>query len=129
MLRALGAGPDPEGWVVWGEEPGIRYTIFVPSPAGLIARLRPGQRPGRGSAGEREARPLEPLQLGELAIETQGGHRLLSFQVEGQILKGADAKADRVARFALELLAAIDGRELPPEPSAKGGAAGRRRHR
>ena len=40
------------------------------------------------------------VQLGELAIETQGGHRILSFQVEQQVLQGADDKADRIARFA-----------------------------
>jgi hypothetical protein len=64
------------------------------------------------------------VQLGELAVETQGGHRLLSFQVEQQILRGADEDADRVARFAIELFAAIDGRPAPE--AARGGASAAR---
>jgi hypothetical protein len=53
------------------------------------------------------------VQTGELAIEYFGGHRLLSFQVEGQILPGTDDEADAIAGFALELFAAMDGRPAP----------------
>ena len=51
------------------------------------------------------------VQVGELGVETQGGHRILSFSVEGVIfLQGVDAEADRIAAFALGLVSAIDGR-------------------
>jgi hypothetical protein len=65
--------------------------------------------------------------LGELAIETQGTHRLLSFQVEQLVLRGADAEADSVAAFALELFAAVDGRPAPERrkvaPARRGASA------
>jgi hypothetical protein len=123
VLAALGAGPDPEAFVVWGEEPGIRYSIFVPSPAGLIIAYVRVSVPGEGPRATAKLIRWSRVQLGELSLETQGEHRLVSFQVEGQVLNGADANADRIARFALELLAAVDGRVLPPEAVAKRGAA------
>jgi hypothetical protein len=115
VLRALGAEPDPECWVAWGDEPAVRYTIFVPTPAGLITAFVRVNVPGEGPRASAKLIRWSRVQLGELAIETQAEHRLLSFQVEQQVLKGADQKADRIARFALELLAAVDGRVLPPE--------------
>ena len=115
VLRALGAEPDPDCWVAWGDEPAVRYTVFVPTPAGLIASFVRVNMPGEGPRVSAKLIRWSRVQLGELAIETQAAHRLLSFQVEQQVLKGADEKADRIARFALELLAAVDGRVLPPE--------------
>ena len=50
------------------------------------------------------------MQTGELAIEVFAGHRLLTFQLEGQVLRGSDEDADAIASFALEIFAAIDGR-------------------
>ena len=49
-------------------------------------------------------------------METSGSHRLLSCQIEGHVLQAADEAADRVAAFALEIFAAIDGR---PDPSRR----------
>ncbi len=115
VLRALGAEPDPTCWVAWGEEPAVRYTIFVQTPAGLVVCYVRVSAPGEGPRASAKLIRWSRVQLGELAIETQADHRLLSFQVEQQVLSGADEKADRIARFALELLAAVDGRELPPE--------------
>jgi hypothetical protein len=37
----------------------------------------------------------------------------VSFQVETQVLRGADAVADRIAAFGLALFAAVDGRPMP----------------
>ncbi len=123
VLRSLGAEPDPQCWVAWGEEPGVRYTIFVPTAAGLVATYVRVNIPGEGPRATGKLIRWSRVQLGELSIETQANHRLLSFQVEQQVLHGSDEKADRIARFALELLAAVDGRVLPPEPSPKRGAA------
>jgi hypothetical protein len=113
ILLALGAEPDPHCWVAWGEEPGVRFTIFVPTPAGLITSFVRVNVPGEGPRASSKLIRWARVQLGELAIETQGGHRLLSFQVEQQVIHGADEIADRIARFAGELFAAIDGRTLP----------------
>jgi hypothetical protein len=66
------------------------------------------------------------VQPGELALEAQAGHRLLSFQLEQQVMKGIDDDADRVARLILVVLAAIDGRPWPSfDPPAAGSARGR----
>jgi hypothetical protein len=54
----------------------------------------------------------------------QGGHRLISFQVETQVLNGADAAADAIAGFAHVLFAAVDGRAAPAASSAPARRAG-----
>ena len=66
------------------------------------------------------------MQLGELGLEMQGGHRLISFQVETQVLNGADATADAIAGFAQVLFAAVDGR---PAPATSGTPPRRAAHR
>lgn len=119
ILLALGAESDPHCWVAWGEEPGVRYTIFVPTPAGLITSFVRVNVPGEGPRASSKLIRWARVQLGELAIETQGGHRLLSFQVEQQVIHGADGVADQIARFAGELFAAIDGRRLPETSATK----------
>lgn len=119
VLVSLGTEQDPECWVAWGEEPGVRYTIFVPTAAGLVTTYVRVNVPGEGPRATGKLIRWSRVQLGELSMETQGGHRLVSFQVEQQVLQGSDDKADRIARFGLELLAAVDGRILPPEPTSK----------
>jgi hypothetical protein len=117
ILLALGASPDPTAWVEWGEEPAIRYTVLAPAPAGLISCFVRVNVPGEGPRATAKLIRWSRVQLGELAIETQGGHRLLTFQIEQLVLRGADEAADRVGRFAAELFAAVDGRPVP-EPAA-----------
>jgi hypothetical protein len=117
ILVALGAPPDPVAWVLWGEEPTVRYTIFVPSPAGLISCYVRVNVVGEGPRAAAKLTRWSRVQIGELAIETQSGHRLLTFQVEQQVLRGADEEADRIGEFAVALFAAIDGRPTP-EPAA-----------
>jgi hypothetical protein len=113
VLASLGAGSDPHGWVAWGEEPANRYTILVPTEPGLIAMFVRPNVPGEGPRATTKLIRWNRVSIGELSLETQSGHRLLSFQVEQQVLRGVDEEADRVAAFALRLIAAIDGRPLP----------------
>jgi hypothetical protein len=112
-LTGLGADPDPECWVVWGDDPSSRYTLLVPTPSGLVVvNVRvsvPGEGPRAGGKVVRWPR----VQVGELAVEIQGGHRLVTFQVEAQVLNGADAAGDSIAVFAQTIFAAIDGRPAP----------------
>lgn len=115
ILAALGAEPDPGAWVVWGEEPATRYTILVPTPAGLVSCFVRVNVPGEGPRAAAKLTRWNRLQLGELAAETQSGHRLVTFQVEGNILRGVDEMADGVGRFAVEMFAAVDGRRPPDE--------------
>jgi hypothetical protein len=119
VITALGAEPDPHGWLAWEEDPGVRYSILVPTAAGLINCFVRVNVPGEGPRASAKLVRWNRVEIGELAIETSAGHRLLSFQIEGHVLHGADDVADRIAAFALELFAAMDGRPRPePPPSA-----------
>lgn len=124
VLNALGAGPDPHCWVAWGDEPRNRYSILVPTDPGLIVSFVRANVPGEGPRATTKLVRWNRVAIGELSVETQGGHRMLSFQVEGQVLRGVDVEADRVAAFALRVIAAIDGRPLPPieETRRRGGS-------
>jgi hypothetical protein len=112
-LAGLGADADPECWVVWGDDPRMRYAILVPTLSGLVVvNVRvsvPGEGPRAGGKIVRWPR----VQLGELAVEIQGGHRLVTFQVETHVLNGADAAGDAIAAFAQSIFAAADGRPAP----------------
>jgi hypothetical protein len=125
VVAAFGVGDDPDCWVAWGEEPAQRYTILVPAGAGLVTCYIRVSVPGEGPRAAAKLLRWNRVQLGELAMETQSGHRLLSFQVEQLVLRGADAEADRIAAFAMDLYAAIDGRPKPdPDPTSIVRAAG-----
>ncbi|MBA2382653.1 MAG: hypothetical protein H0V73_11140 [Chloroflexi bacterium] len=115
VLTALGAGPDPHCWVAWGDDPASRYTIFVPTEPGLIAMFVRPIVAGEGPRATTKMIRWSRVSIGELGVETHGGHRMLSFQVETQVIRGVDAEGDRVAAFALRVIAAMDGRPLPPE--------------
>ena len=60
ILAMLGSDPDPACWVVWGEEPGSRYTLLVPTEAGMVqvnARVNvPGEGPRASRASGRGPR-------------------------------------------------------------------------
>jgi hypothetical protein len=116
VLLALGSESDPDCWVAWGEEPAVRYTILVPIAAGLIVCYVRVNVAGEGPRTSAKLIRWNRVQLGELAIETQAAHRLVSFQVDQQVLRGADEMADRVGAFAMELFAAVDGRPMPVRP-------------
>jgi hypothetical protein len=120
VLASFGVGDDPDCWVAWGEEPANRYTVLVPMIAGLLTCYVRVNVPGEGPRAAAKLLRWNRVQLGELAIETQSGHRLLSFQVEQLVLRGADKEADRIVAFALDLYAAVDGRPRPERgPASK----------
>jgi hypothetical protein len=120
VIEALGAEPDPHCWVAWGEDPAIKYTILIPTELGLIASFVRVNIPGEGPRATTKMVRWSRVSIGELAVETQAGHRLLSFQVEQQVLRGADDEADRVAAFALRVIAGVDGRTIPPDVERSG---------
>jgi hypothetical protein len=125
VIEALGSEPDPHCWVAWGEEPAIRYMILIPTGPGLITSFVRVNVPGEGPRATTKMIRWSRVSIGELTVETQAGQRLLSFQVEQQVLRGADEQADRVAAFALRVIAAIDGRPIPPDIERKGRGASR----
>ncbi|HEX7473663.1 MAG TPA: hypothetical protein VF323_11330 [Candidatus Limnocylindrales bacterium] len=112
VLGVLDVEADPQVWVLWGDDPNSRYTIFAPIPAGLVVvAVR-----STGAVGPRAAAKIvrwSRLQLGELSVETEGPHRMISFQLESSVLRGADDVADAVGRFALVIFAAVEGRPWP----------------
>ncbi len=110
MLASMGAGPDPSCWVVWGDDPAARYAILVPTDAGLLQVHVRVLVPQEGPRASGKLVRWNRVQLGELAMEIAGGHRLISFQVESHVLRGSDEDADAIAAFGLMLFAAIDGR-------------------
>ena len=109
-LTLLGAGPDPECWIVWGDDPAARYAILAPAIAGLVIVNVRVNVPGEGPRAAGKIVRWQRVQVGELSVEVQGGRRLISFQVEAHPLHGVDADADEVAAFAETLFAGIDGR-------------------
>jgi len=130
VLAALGSETDPACWVAWGDDPAIRYMVLVPTLVGLAEVHVRVNVPQEGPRVSGKLVRWNRVQVGELAIEMASGHRLLTFQVESQVLRGSDADADGIAAFALELFAAIDGRSMVIAPAARktiaaGGRAGR----
>ncbi len=116
MLTMLGAEADPHGWVAWGDDPGARWTVFAATDAGLVQVNARVNVPGEGPRASGKLIRWARAQVGDLAVEMQGGHRILSFTLEGQVLRGQDDSADLVAAFVLDVLDAMDGR--PRQASA-----------
>jgi hypothetical protein len=113
VLRALGCETNPHAWVAWGEDPATRYSILAPTPSGLAVCHVRVNVPGEGPRASGKIVRWSRAQLGELGVETQAGHRIVSFQVDQQVLRGVDDDADHVAAFAIALFAASDGRPIP----------------
>lgn len=109
-LALLGAERDPECWIMWGDDPQLRWTILAPTAAGLVQVNVRVNVPGEGPRAAGKLIRWHRVQIGELSVEVQGGHRLLTFQVETQLLHSADADADAAAAFIELLFAAMDGR-------------------
>jgi hypothetical protein len=116
VLAALGAEADPSCWIVWGDDPAVRYVVLAPTDAGLLQVLVRVNVPQEGPRASAKVIRWNRVQLGELGLEMADGHRLLGFQVEGHVLRGTDDVGDEMAGFALELFARVDGREVTSRP-------------
>lgn len=114
VLADLGADADPDCWVLWGEDAEFRYSIMVPTVAGLISVAVRVTGAGEGPRATGKLVRWGKLQVGEFAIEASDGHRIVAVQVEGQVLKGTEEEADRICEFVRGLLAGIDGRAFQP---------------
>jgi hypothetical protein len=120
VLAALGAEDDPHCWIVWGDDPGVRYVLLAPTDVGLLQALIRVNVPGEGPRVSAKVIRWNRVQLGELGLEMVSGHRLLGFQVESHVLRGSDDEGDAMASFALELFAKVDGRPFTPRAVKRG---------
>jgi hypothetical protein len=124
VLATFGCEADPECWITWGDEPATRWMLLAPTDAGLVTvavRVNiPQEGPRAGGKLVRWAR----VQVGEFSVEMQGSHRFASASLEGVVLRGIDAEADRIGAFLQAVFAAIDGRPAPDTAApARAGAA------
>lgn len=110
-LALFGAPPDPECWTSWGDDPAIRYVLLVPITSGLVQLNVRVNLPGEGPRASGKLVRWHRVQTGELTVELQGGHRLVSFTVENTVIHAQDDQAEDVASFARIVYDAIDGRE------------------
>lgn len=111
VLTALGASEDVDVWVVWGDEPATRWVVLAPTSAGLVTASVRVNIPQEGPRAAAKLTRWPRVQVGDLAIEMQGAHRVVATTVEGQVLRGVDDVADRIARFVSAIYSAIDGRD------------------
>lgn len=114
-LDLLGSEPDPDCWVVWGDDPAVRYTILVPVDAGLLSVNVRVNVPGEGPRAQGKLVRWNRVQSGELSVEMQGGHRLINFQIENNVLRGKDEEAEVLSEFVMICYDAIDGRSATPQ--------------
>ncbi len=124
-LAGVGAGVDPEAFVDWTDDPENRITVLAAAEAGMATvNVRAGVGPEGARASARLLR-WGRVQASELNAEVQGGHRLVTCQLESMVLKGGDADADAVAEWITHVYLRIDGR-IPLETSSATSAAGGR---
>lgn len=118
VLLGLGAEQDPPCWIAWGDDPAARYTILAIADAGVVLCSVRVMVPQEGPRAAGKLVRWSRVQVGELGVERQGGHTVVNFQVEGQLLRGVDDEVGRVTGFALDVFAGIDGRPFPTRAGA-----------
>jgi hypothetical protein len=116
VLRSLGCAPDPDCWVAWGDDPGSRYSVLVPTARGLVWCHVRVNVPGEGPRAAGKLVRWPKVQVGEVSIEVAAGHRMMTGQMEGLVLRGVDESAERAVAFMLTVCDAIDGRLTEPAP-------------
>jgi hypothetical protein len=116
VLAALGAARDPACWVTWGDEPATRWGLLAPTAAGLVTLAIRVNIPQEGPRAAGKLIRWSRVQVGDFAVEMQGGHRFSSASLEGVVLRGTDEDADRIGAFLQGIFAALDGRPLPDDP-------------
>ncbi len=115
VLAALGAARDPACWVTWGDEPATRWGLLAPTEAGLVTLAVRVNIPGEGPRASGKLVRWSRVQVGDFAVEMQGGHRFISTSLEGVILRGMNEEADRIGAFLQGVFAALDGRRPPDD--------------
>ena len=110
ILVDLGAGPDPECWVAWGDEPQTRYSLLAPTMTGLITLAVRFTTQQDGPRVIAKLVRWSKVSVSELSIDAGSGHRVVAVQVENLVLKGMDEEADRICGFVRIVIAGVDNR-------------------
>jgi len=113
VLATFGCEADPGCWITWGDEPATRWMLLAPTDAGLVTLAVRVNIPQEGPRAAGKLVRWARVQVGEFSVEMQGGHRFASASLEGVVLRGIDAEADRIGAFLRAVFAAIDGRPPP----------------
>ena len=102
VLGVLGVEDDPQVWVLWGEDPSTKFSIYAPTLGGLAIVV---VRPNRGASAPGQSRRSSVGRASRSASSRSRprAHRMISFQVDAAVLRGADAVADAIGRFALSV--------------------------
>ncbi len=109
-LRGVGATLDPVAYVLWGDDPAVRYMIFAATDAGLAVCHVRVNVPQEGPRATARLIRWQRVAIGDLSVEAHHGHRYVSSQVEGTVLRGVDDEADQITQWIAHLFARIDGR-------------------
>jgi hypothetical protein len=91
----------------------VRWVLLAATPAGLVTVHVRVIVPQEGPRAAGKLVRWTRVQLGDVQVEVQGAHRIISATVEGVVLRGVDADADAVGAFIQGVFAAIDGRPSP----------------
>lgn len=110
VLTSLGVEPDAECWVLWGDDPMVRWFLMAPTSAGLVEVNVRVNVPQEGPRAAGKVVRWSRVQVGDFQVEAYAGHRVLSFQIESHVLHAADAECDAMSSFIRGILAVIDGR-------------------
>ena len=127
-LRGVGAVRDPVAYVVWGDDPGVRYTIFAATDAGLgVCNVRVNV-PQEGPRATAQAHPLEPRRRSATSTSRPTTATAMSWsRWRARCSQGVDEPPTASRSWIAHLFARIDGRvPLGPRSRPAGPRGGHR---
>lgn len=108
-LRALGVPADAVAYVLWGDQPEVRFLVLAASDAGMAYIGVRVNVPQEGPRASGRMIRWSRVQVGEVSVEAHHGHRQVTAQVESQVLQGVDTAGDEIAAWMAEVYRRVDG--------------------
>jgi len=108
-LHSLGVSGDPPAFVMWGDQPDVRYQVLAATDAGMAVVGVRVNVPQEGPRASGRLVRWSRVQAGELTVEAHHGRHQVTAQLEGQVLIGLDEEGDRIAEWMAEVYRRIDG--------------------
>jgi hypothetical protein len=78
----------------------VAEPLLAPTAGGLVTLAIPVHTPQEGPRASGKLIRWSRVQVGDLGVEMQGGHRFVSPSLEGVVLRGMDAEAHRIGANA-----------------------------